>query len=92
MLENSQQNELRGKLKTLHEILEDVDEVGDDTREEMRVLASDLDRVLEDEAVEDDLSRIGQRWRKAVLDFESHHPRLALAVEEITNILANAGI
>ncbi len=92
MLENSQQDELRDKLQTLHEILETVDEVADDTKEEMRVVASHLDRVLDDEVAEADRSRIGKRWRETILSFETQHPRLALAIEEITNILANAGI
>ena len=92
MLEESQQDRLRLELKMLHQLLEDMDEAGAGTKDAMRQVASDIDRILDAEESRDEWSGIGKRWRDAVLDFESHHPRLAQVVDSVTNILANAGI
>jgi hypothetical protein len=97
MIEESQQDRLRLELKMLHELLEDLDEVGGGTKDAMRQVASDIDRILDEaktqqDTTEQEWSGIGKRWRDAVLEFESHHPRLTQVVDSVTSILANAGI
>ena len=92
MLDKSQQNQLRGELKMLHELLENVDEVSGPTKEAMQLLADDIQRLLEEESATEEWPSVGQRWRDVVLDFEAQHPRLAQVMDQITNVLANAGI
>ena len=93
MFDESQQDRLRLELKMLHELLENVEEVGSGTKDTMQLLATDINRLLEQEAEADDKwTLIGKRWREVLLDFESHHPRLTQVVDQITSALANAGI
>lgn len=92
MLEKTEREKLQGELTTVHELLENVDEVNTDTKEALQLLAADIQRILQRESERDDWSGIGKRWREAVLDFEVKHPRLAQAIDEVTGLLANAGI
>lgn len=92
MLNKTEKDQLVWKLTMLHELLEDVEQVSPETKEAMQTVATDLSRILERETLEEDWSHLRQRWREAVLDFESQHPRLAQAVDQITSALANAGI
>ena len=75
----------------LHELLEDLEEVNPETKTALRTVASDIERILDREE-HDEWPQLGQRWREAALSFESHHPRLAAAMDQITSALANAGI
>lgn len=90
MFDKTTEDKLRWELTMLHELLEDVDEVSPKTQEDLKEVATEIHRLLELEDA--DWLALGKRWRKAVLDFESRHPRLAQAVDEVTNMLANAGI
>ena len=92
MFVEPQKGEMQWQLKMLHELLEDTEHVNEATRAELRKVAEEIDRLLSQEAQRDDWSNVGERWRNAVLGFESRHPKLAQAVEEVTGILANAGI
>jgi ElaB/YqjD/DUF883 family membrane-anchored ribosome-binding protein len=89
----SHQDQLRGELTTLHELLEGVDEVSADTKQAMQAVAADIHRLLDQnqESPGDAWSQVGTRWQQAVLNFESQHPRLTQAVDQITGLLANVG-
>lgn len=92
----SQQDQLQSELTTLHQLLEDVAEVGPDAKEALRSVADDIRRLIEEESADDssstdDWSHVGNRWRAALVDFESQHPRLTQAVDQITGLLANIG-
>ncbi len=94
MLQESEQDRLLRELNQLHEMLEGTDEIDKATTEAMRLVAADMSRVLnkQEEATDDTWPGFGKRWREAVLHFESQHPRLAQVVEQITSVLAGAGI
>ena len=97
MIPESQEERLRWELTMLHELLEDVDELGPETKEAIQLVASDIQKLIGSEAEgedkkKDQWSSIGKRWREALLDFESHHPRLTQAVDQVSGMLANAGI
>ena len=91
-----QQDRLQSELSTLHQLLEDVEEVDPTTKEAMQSVAEDIRRLIEggstdDSASIDAWSHLGNRWRAALVDFESQHPRLTQAVDQITGLLANIG-
>jgi len=101
MLDPKQREALRWQLTMLHELLEDTEQVDtqkvdEKTMEAMREVSGELNRILvdkagqESEAVQWDNAKV--KWQDAVIDFESHHPRLALTVEEITGLLARMGL
>ena len=92
MFMESKQAELQWQLKMLHEMLEDTEHVDDATRAKMKELAQEMERLLEAEAHKDEWSGFGERWRNAMINFETRHPNLSQAVEEVTGILASAGI
>ena len=100
MVPESQEEKLRWELTMLHELLEDVEELGPETKQAIQVVAADIQRLLgdqeasekDDDTKQDEWSNVRKRWRDAVLDFESHHPRLTQAVDQVSGMLANAGI
>lgn len=94
--QTSQQDQLQSELTTLHQLLEDVGEVSPETKEAMRSVADDIRRLIKEESADDsssidDWSHVGNRWRAALVDFESQHPRLTQAVDQITGLLASIG-
>lgn len=92
MIDKSLQDRLRGDLTTLHDILEDVAEVDTDAKNALQLVATDIQSILEQESADQNWFHIRQRWRDAVLHFESQHPRLTQILDQITGVLANAGI
>ncbi len=94
VLHESDQERLLQELNQLHQMLEQTSEIDAATTEAMRLVAADMSRVLNErqDATVDTWTGFGKRWREAVLHFESKHPRLAQVVEQITSVLAGAGI
>ena len=94
MLDDKQREALRWQLTMLHELLEDTEKVDDKTKKAMREVSEELDRILakEKEAEREHWDEAKGKWQDVVIDFEVHHPRLALTVEEITGILARMGL
>ena len=94
MLDDKQRDALRWQLTMLHELLEDTEKVDDKTKKAMREVSDELDRILaqEKEAEAQHWDEAKGKWQEVVIDFEVHHPRLALTVEEITGILARMGL
>jgi hypothetical protein len=96
MLDEKQREALRWQLTMLHELLEDTEKVDGETKRSMHEVSSELNRILEQEAGHkseaDHWDKAKVKWQDAVIDFESHHPRLALTVEEITGLLARMGL
>ena len=101
MLDPKQREALRWQLTMLHELLEDTEKedtkkADEKTIEAMREVSGELHRILKEEAGQ--ATEAAQwdsakgKWQDAVIDFESHHPRLALTVEEITGLLARMGL
>ena len=96
MVDDSHKEQLREELARLHSLLEQVDEsdatLDAETRASLHVVARDMHRVLDGDATPADWPSLGERWREAILDFESQHPRMAQVVEQITSMLARSGI
>ena len=100
MIPESQEEKRRWELTMLHQLLENVNELGPETKDAIQLVAADIERLLgekkdqdkDEETEKDEWSSVGKRWRDAVLEFESHHPRLTQAVDQVSGMLANAGI
>ena len=87
-----EKDELREQLAQLHVALGNVESLGPEAREQLRVAMDDIQRVL-DRAPEDDHPEgLVDRLREAVEDFEESHPTVAEAVGRVIDALARMGI
>lgn len=86
--------ELVDSLQKLHEVLNDAQEVDEETLALLAHVRGDLERILQqqpehaDEEFDSAISPV-KDW---LLDFESRHPQVASLMEEITTLLGNLGI
>ena len=84
---------LRDELEKLHEALADVHEFDEATVNAMKQVASDIDRVLEEEEVPSgQVQDLRQRIDDLVLEFETKHPRVSNVLSQLTDLLAGMGI
>ncbi|MGK0190735.1 MAG: archaellum component FlaC [Verrucomicrobiales bacterium] len=83
--------ELKSRLGELHSELEKSDEVSEDTLPLLRQISDDLDRLL-DEADDTDDSTLLERMSDGLLALEARHPKLHMAVNRVSDALANIGI
>lgn len=87
-------NELQQTLVTLHSELSDADAVDDQTRALLTTLANDIQRLSEQEAADtqSEVEPLSARLQDFVLKFETEHPQLTRAVNQVSAALANLGI
>lgn len=83
--------ELKSRLGELHAELEQSDEVSTDTLPLLRQLSEDLDRLL-DEADDTDDATILERMSNGLLALEARHPKVHMAINRVSDALANIGI
>lgn len=86
-----QREELKKRLGDLHAELEQSEDVSADTIPLLRQLSEDLDRLL-DESDDSEDSTILERMSDALLAVEARHPRVHMAVNRVSDALANLGI
>jgi hypothetical protein len=81
--------------KSLNDLLSEIRalEVGDDpTRQRVRTLAQDIEKLLESPKTAAARATLGEQLRTSVLSFEVSHPRLAAVMNEVVEQLSNMGI
>lgn len=90
---------LPATLQRLHEELSKAPRLAPSTLEELRVLANDIQRVLDsqsqedaDEPTEGSESAIPNRIQALIESFESHHPQLTKTLSMIAERLSDMGI
>lgn len=86
--------ELQSKLQELHESLQSMDHVDEETRELIAAVSSDLKRVLEPspEWTAEEMGPVSQRMRELLLRFETDHPHITGLMGRVADSLANLGI
>ncbi|MEM9352793.1 MAG: DUF4404 family protein [Planctomycetota bacterium] len=82
---------LQATLQKLHEELEGMEKVDDNTRAMLATLTSDIQRVLGESGNAGDES-LADRVEEVVQEFGAEHPRLAAALNQVSSALANLGI
>ena len=85
--------ELNQTLETLHAELNSASSVDDQTRAKLVALAEDIKRLAAqdgDEAAE--FGPLSERVHDLVLKFETDHPKLTTALNQVSAALANLGI
>ena len=85
------EQKLRQLVANLHDELSRTSSVDDESRELLRELTGDIDKLVSADAVEHRASAAGQ-VSEAAARFESDHPRLAAVLGEIVDTLAKLGI
>ncbi|QDU54193.1 DUF4404 family protein [Aeoliella mucimassa] len=85
---------LREHLTQLHQELSTVHQVDEPTKEMLVTLLKDITNVLSGEASSDDSSTApsSDSIRAMMADFETEHPKLAQALGQLADGLANLGI
>jgi hypothetical protein len=87
-------SQLRESLAELHESLADVDELDEETRQLMRTLTEDLQRLLgqRGELSASDVEPVSHRLHELLLRFETEHPQISGILGRLASSLANLGI
>jgi hypothetical protein len=90
-------SKLQQTLTQVHSELADADSVDQDTRQLLTTLTNDIQRLLEKDeappaAEEDSDGPLSKQVRGLMLQFESEHPKLTSALNQVADGLANLGI
>jgi len=90
-------SELQQTLAQVHSELADADSVDQDTRQLLTTLTNDIQRLLEKDdappAVEAETDGpLSKQVRSLMLQFESEHPKLTSALNQVADGLSNLGI
>ena len=86
--------ELQKTLETLHTELNGAASVDDTTRAMLKTLAADIQRLSEQqrEGTTDAVEPLTAQLQDMVLKFETDHPQLTRALNQVSAALANLGI
>ncbi len=89
-----QKHELQETLAKLHGELSDQEKIDDATRQLLKKFADDINRLLDDDDVSaaDDVDPPSEQVQDLVLKFETDHPQLTAALNQVASALANMGI
>lgn len=88
-------NALRQQLTELHDTLASTDELDPELRALLKEVSGDIEGILGEEASTEEASATDQlqtRVRRATVDFEAEHPRLARILENLADTLTKLGI
>lgn len=94
-------NELQKTLETLHAELNSAESVDDATRAKLVALAKDIERLSEQKVTEStselepstaQVQDATEQVQDMVLKFETDHPQLTRALNQVSAALANLGI
>ncbi len=86
--------QLKEHVTKLHDLIHDHAVIDDATREQLRSALQNLQNELdgEREKQKSDWEALGSDLEDAIYRFEGEHPRLVMAIQQLTTALANAGI
>ncbi len=89
-----EKSELLKTLEAVHAELADWKNVDDETRQQLATLTDDIRRLSQgDEAASaEDLGPVGAQVQDLILRFETDHPQLTTALNQVAAALANLGI
>ena len=89
-----EKEQLISTLKELHEDLSSAEQVDDETLEHLKTLTGDIQGLLErvEKPEQPEIDSLSGRLKEAVLKFESDHPRLGMALNQVADALGNLGI
>jgi ElaB/YqjD/DUF883 family membrane-anchored ribosome-binding protein len=89
-----EKQQLQNTLAALHGELSDREQIDDDTRALLKAFADDINRLLDDETETsaDEVEPLSEQVQDLVLKFESDHPQLTAALNQVASALANMGI
>ena len=89
-----QKRQLQEILAKLHGELSDQEKIDDATRQLLKKFADDINRLLDDAATTsaDDVEPLSEQVQDLVLKFETDHPQLTAALNQVASALANLGI
>jgi hypothetical protein len=87
-------SQLQQSLSELHESLAHVEHLDADTRQMMRMLTDDLQRLLEHEGEweAEDVEPVSHKLQDLLLRFETEHPQISGILGRLASSLANLGI
>ncbi len=86
-------DELGRTLDELHQQLQENPTLDEPTLASLRKLLADINNVLDSEAEPPEgQSDIRQQLRETIEQFEGEHPKLTVALSQISEFLANIGI
>ena len=85
---------LQDSLAQLHGALSEQGEIDQDTRDLLKTVAADIDRLLDDssENTSEDVEPVSAQVQDLLLKFETDHPELTAALNRVASALANLGI
>jgi len=87
-------NELQKTLEKLHAELNSAESVDDATRAKLVALAKDIERLSKQKNNEtaDEVEPLSEQVEDMLLKFETDHPQLTNALNQVSAALANLGI
>ncbi len=88
-------NALRQQLTELHDTLASTAELDPELRTLLKEVSGDIEGILGEDAATEETSPTNQlqaRVRRATVDFEAEHPRLARILEDLADTLTKLGI
>ncbi|MCP4000962.1 MAG: DUF4404 family protein [Gammaproteobacteria bacterium] len=85
-------NKLKELLSELHTELGDAGELDTDAKQQLEVLAKDIQGAIDPDSDKPLLEDVSDQLQVAAVNFESEHPRIAGVLENITDTLAKLGI
>lgn len=86
------QEQLRQTLETLRTELQAAERVDESTREQLLALAAEIQRLAEGKAEAEGDEPLADRVQDLMLKFETQHPQLTTALNQVSAALANLGI
>ena len=84
--------QLQTSLTQLHQELATLDNVDDSTKTMLATIAADIAKLVDADSHDDDTSTGSENVRELVTEFEAEHPKLAQALGQLADGLANLGI
>lgn len=87
-------NRVLESLRTLQAELADADQLDDQARDALKQVTTEIQRLLDggQPVSRGDRESLSGRLQDAVLEFETEHPQLTGAVNQVAAALANLGI
>jgi len=83
---------LKELLNSLHDVLEKTDQVDSETRELVRDLDDEINRLLDPESADDDFDSVVDHARAVETRFAVEHPVAERFLREIIDTLSKVGI
>ena len=84
--------ELLSTLESLHAQLQSAGSIDDETRSLLAALTEDIQRLTQGDQDAGETANFSERIQELTLKFESEHPQITEALNQVSSALANLGI